>query len=178
MKPFVYNSGGYLTLNFVPSLVTMIFGLLTGELLRGNRGAHDKARVLALYGVAGIAVGAALHWLGVCPLVKRIWTPSWTIFSAGWAALILAVVYYIVDVRQHRGWTLPFLVVGMNSIAMYVLVHVATDYTVGALQVHLGRGAFEAFGRAFAPIALGATTLLVFWLILLWMYRRRIFLRI
>jgi len=156
----------------------MIFGLLTGELLRTNRAGHEKARVLAVYGTLGIGVGAALHLLGVCPLVKRIWTPSWTIFSAGWAALILAGVYYIVDVRQQRGWTLPFVVVGMNSIAMYCLVHVATDYTVGALQIHLGRRVFESFGRAFAPVLLGGTTLVIFWLVLLWMYRRKIFLRI
>jgi predicted acyltransferase len=177
-KPFVYNGGGYLTLNFVPSLATMIFGLLTGELLRTNRAGHEKARALAVYGTLGIGVGAALHLLGVCPLVKRIWTPSWTIFSAGWAALILAGVYYIVDVRQQRGWTLPFVVVGMNSIAMYCLVHVATDYTIGALQIHLGRRMFESFGRVFAPVLLGGTTLVIFWLVLLWMYRRKVFLRI
>src|SRR5262245_33225242 len=141
-KPFVYNGGGYLTLNFVPSLATMIFGLLTGELLRGSRAPQEKARMLALYGVAGIAAGALLHVLGVCPLVKRIWTPSWTIFSGGWAAVILASLYFVVDVKERRGWALPFLVVGMNSIAMYCLVHVATDYTVGALQIHLGRGPF------------------------------------
>jgi heparan-alpha-glucosaminide N-acetyltransferase len=177
-KPFVYNDGGYLTLNFVPSLATMIFGLLTGELLRGTRTGPEKARVLALYGVAGIALGALLHVAGVCPIVKRIWTPSWTIFSVGWAAVILAGVYYVADVTQHRRWTLPFLVVGMNSIAMYCLVHVATDYTEGALQIHLGRRVFESFGRAFAPIVLGATTLFLFWLVLLWMYRRQIFLRV
>ena len=177
-KPFVYNGGGYLTLNFVPSLATMIFGLLSGELLRSNRIPQEKFRNLAVYGLAGIALGALLHVLGVCPLVKRIWTPSWTIFSAGWAALILASVYLIVDVKQHRGWTLPFVVVGMNSIAMYCLVHVATDYTVGALQIHLGRRLFESLGRPFAPIALGTTTLAIFWLVLFWRYRRKIFLRI
>ena len=86
--------------------------------------------------------------------------------------------HLIVDVKQHRGWTLPFLVVGMNSIALYCLVHVATDYTVGALQIHLGRRLFESLGSPFAPIALGATTLAIFWLVLFWMYRRKIFLRI
>ena len=177
-KPFVYNSGGYLTLNFVPSLATMIFGLLTGGLLRSTRLTNDKARTLALYGLAGIALGAALDVLDVCPLVKRIWTPSWTIFSAGWAALILAGVFYVVDVRHHRAWTLPFIVVGMNSIAMYVLEHVASDYTVGSLQIHLGRRPFAVFGPAFVPIMLGATTLAIFWSILFWMYRRKIFLRI
>lgn len=180
--PFVYNRGGYLTLNFVPSLATMIFGLLAGGLLRRggveNRPGVEKARLLAVWGVAGILLGAALHMLGVCPLVKRIWTPSWTVFSAGWVVLFLAGYYYIIDVKGYRRWAFPFLVVGVNSITMYVLVHVATDYVIRSLTIHAGRGPFELFGVAFAPIMLGGATLLIFWIILLWMYRNRVFVRI
>ena len=66
----------------------------------------------------------------------------------------------------------------MNSIAMYVLVHVAADYIAGALQIHLGRGIFESLGREIAPVILGATTLFILWLMLVWMYRRQLFLRI
>lgn len=177
-SPFVYNRGGYTTLNFLPSLATMIFGLLAGELLRGADSARDRLRRLAAYGVAGIALGAVLHFAGVCPLVKRIWTPSWAIFSAGWAALFLAFFFYVVDVRGWRRWTLPFLVVGMNSIAMYVIVHVAERYTAEALRTHLGKGTFQLFGAAYEPILVGGTSLLIFWLMLYWMYRRKIFIRI
>ena len=177
-SPFVYNRGGYTTLNFLPSLATMIFGLLAGELLRGADSARDRLRRLAAYGVAGIALGAVLHFAGVCPLVKRIWTPSWAIFSAGWAALFLAFFFYVVDVRGWRRWTLPFLVVGMNSIAMYVIVHVAERYTAEALRTHLGKGTFQVFGAAYEPILVGGTSLLIFWLMLYWMYRRKIFIRI
>jgi heparan-alpha-glucosaminide N-acetyltransferase len=177
-KPFVYNGGGYTTLNFVPSLATMIFGLLAGGVLRGAAGDGEKVRKLVTYGVAGIAVGAALHYLGVNPLVKRIWTPSWAIFSAGWAALFLASFYYVLDVRQRRRWAFPLLVVGTNSIAMYVIVHVAERYTRDALRTHLGRPALQAFGTAYEPIVVGGLSLAIFWLMLLWMYRRRIFIRI
>jgi heparan-alpha-glucosaminide N-acetyltransferase len=177
-EPFLYNSGGYLTLNFVPSLATMIFGLLAGGLLRTGLGDKDKLRRLLMYGVAGILLGAALHVLGVVPLVKRIWTPSWAIFSAGWAVSLLAVFYYAIDMRGRQRWAFPFLVVGMNSIMMYVVVHVATDYMFRAFTIHLGRAPFEVFGPAFAPIVLGAATLTVFWLILYWMYQRKVFLRI
>ena len=92
--------------------------------------------------------------------------------------LLLAAWYYVIDLKGYRRWAFPFLVVGMNSIAMYVLVHVTADYIIGSWRIHLGRGLFEVFGRAFAPITVGAATLLIMWLILLWMYRRRIFLRI
>jgi predicted acyltransferase len=177
-RPFVFNSGGYVTLSFIPSLATMIFGLLAGGLLRSSRSSTEKTRALVAYGLLGIALGAALHFLGICPLVKRIWTPTWTIFSAGWVSLILAAYYYVIDVRGARRWTTPFLVVGMNSIAMYVLVHVTADYISGALRIHLGRGVFDLFGRAFAPITTNAATLVILWLMLFWMYRRKIFLRI
>ena len=103
-SPFVYNRGGYTTLNFVPSLATMIFGLLAGGLLRGAASDRDKLRALVVYGAAGIALGAALHFAGICPLVKRIWTPSWAIFSAGWAALFLAAL--LLDGRRARLATL------------------------------------------------------------------------
>jgi predicted acyltransferase len=133
---------------------------------------------LILFGLIGIGAGAALHLLGICPLVKRIWTPSWTIYSAGWVALMLAACYYVIDVKGYRRWTFPLLVIGMNSIAMYVLVHVAADYIIGSLQIHLGRGIFESLGREIAPVVLGAATLFILWLMLLWMYRRQLFLRI
>jgi heparan-alpha-glucosaminide N-acetyltransferase len=177
-EPFVFNRGGYLTLNFIPSLATMIFGLLAGGLLRSGRSASEKLRMLLAFGGLGILLGLTLHALGVVPLVKRIWTPSWAIFSAGWAVLFLALFYYVIDLRGHRRWAFPFLVVGMNSIAIYVLVHETTGYITDTLRTHLGSAPFELFGPAFAPITTGAAALLLLWLTLYWMYRRRIFLRI
>jgi len=180
-KPFVYNGGGYLTLNFIPSLATMIFGLLAGGLLKRSRAGPDKVRALVLWGVIGIMLGVALHALGICPIVKRIWTPSWTVFSGGWVTLFLAGCYYLIDVINPTGsrrWAFPFIVVGMNSIAMYVLVHIATEYVTRSFLIHLSRAPFDILGSTFAPVLLGACTLLVFWLILFWMYRNRVFLRI
>jgi predicted acyltransferase len=130
------------------------------------------------WGVCGIALGTLLHVLGICPIVKRIWTPSWTLFSAGWVMLFLAAYYYLIDLKGYRRWTLPFIVVGMNSIAMYVLVHVATDYLERSFRIHVGASTFNAFGEVFAPVLLGTAVLGVFWLMLFWMYRRQIFIRI
>ena len=177
-RPFAFNGGGYLTLNFVPSLATMIFGLIAGGVLRGPLSESERVRYLVKAGLAGLAVGTLLHLVGINPIVKRIWTPSWTLFSTGWVVLFLTGYYYVVDVRQSRGWTLPFLVVGANSIAMYVLVHVAVDYMERTFVIHLGRAPFEIFGAVFAPVLLGAATLAVFWGILYWMYRNQVFVRI
>ena len=79
-KPFAYESSGYPTLNFIPSLATMIFGLMAGELLRGPHSQWVKFLVLASLGLAALAVGTGLDAAGICPVVKIIWTPSWAIF--------------------------------------------------------------------------------------------------
>jgi heparan-alpha-glucosaminide N-acetyltransferase len=177
-KPFTYNGGGYQTLNFIPSLAAMILGLLAGELLRSDRAGNEKFRLLVAYGVLGVVAGTLLHVMGVCPLVKRIWTPSWTTFSTGWALLFLAGFYYLIDLKGYRRWAFPWLVIGMNSMTMYVLVHVATAYLISSLYTHLGQRTFKVIGEEFEPIMVGAVALLILWFILYWMYRRKIFLRI
>jgi predicted acyltransferase len=177
-SPFRFNGGGYLTLNFVPSLATMIFGLLAGGLMKAAPRVPSTAWRLTAWGAAGVALGILLHVAGICPLVKRIWTPSWAIFSAGWAALFMAGWYAAIDLRGWARVAFPFVVVGTNSIAMYVIVHVADRYTMDALRTHLGQAPFAWLGPPFVPVLLGFTALAIFWLILLWMYRRRIFLRV
>ena len=90
--PFVFNSGGYLTLSFIPTLGTMILGLVAGRWLRESAPRDSDARSLLRAGAIGIASGWSLHFTGICPVVKRIWTPSWTLFSGGICFLFLAGV--------------------------------------------------------------------------------------
>ena len=177
-KPFVFNGGGYLTLSFVPSLATMIFGLLAGGLLRSTRPAAQKLWKLVGAGVAGLVLGWALDVSGLCPSVKRIWTPGWALFSAGWTCLLLAVFYGAIDIKGYRGWSFPLLVVGMNSIAMYCMAHLFEHFIRDNLKINLGRHVFELFGTPYAPILERVAILFVLWLICFWMYTRKIFLRI
>jgi heparan-alpha-glucosaminide N-acetyltransferase len=175
--PFVFNPGGYQTINFIPSLATMLFGLMVGELLRSSRDARKKFYILIALGLAGLALGLILSGLGV-PLVKRIWTPSWAVFSTGWCLLILGTLYAIVDLHGYRKWTFPLVVVGMNSIAIYMMSHTLKPWTTKTLQTHLGENVFKMFGPANAPFVQYTMLGLVFWLVCYWMYRRKIFLRI
>jgi len=176
-EPFAFNSGGYQTINFIPSLVTMLFGLMCGELLRSSRAAPRKALLLFLAGLGGLAAGALLELAGV-PLVKRIWTPSWALYSTGWCCLILGSLYAIMDVHRWRSWAFPLLVVGMNSIAIYCLGQLLRGWTARSLQTHLGENVFKLLGAAWAPFVQATLVGLVFWLVCYWMYRRKIFLRL
>jgi predicted acyltransferase len=177
-KPFVFNEGGYCTLSFIPTLATMILGLIAGGILRSDRPAGGKVKWLVVAGFIGLAAGVLLDVLGICPVVKRIWTPAWVFFSGGWCCLLLASFYTLVDLKGRKAWVFPLIVIGMNSIAAYCMAHLMEDFVAGNLLTHLGQNAFKILGPVYEPLVRGVMVLLVFWLILLWLYRRKIFLRI
>jgi len=127
---------------------------------------------------AGIASGWLLHALGVCPVVKRIWTPAWTLFSGGMCFLILAGFAWLLDVRGWRRWAFPSTVVGMNSIAAYLIAHLFEDFFRSSFRIHLGQRWAQVFGAGLEPLVEGAAILACYWLILFWMWRRKLFLKI
>jgi len=89
-SPFLNNEGGYSTLSFIPTLGTMILGLFAGNALKASTAQKDKVKFFVTTGLALILAGALLHVTGINPIVKRIWTPAWTIFSGGICYLFLA----------------------------------------------------------------------------------------
>jgi predicted acyltransferase len=177
-KPFLYNGGGYATLSFIPTLGTMILGLLCGETLRSTRPTWAKVGLMVAAGLIGLGAGWALGASGICPYVKRIWTPSWVLFSGGWCLLPMAAWYVALDVSGFRGWAFPLVVIGMNSIAAYCLSHLIDGFIASSLKTHLGHEIFDALGTPYRSLLEGGAVLFVLWLILFWMYRRGIFLRI
>ena len=177
-QPFQFNGGGYSTLSFIPTLGTMILGLLAGGLLRDGRSKWTKVKWLATAGVIGLAAGTALGGLGICPVVKRIWTPSWVLFSGGWCFLLLAGFYVVLDIWNRKRWAFPLVVIGMNSIAAYCIAQLIEGWIGKTLKTFLGQDAFKLFGASYETLLHGTGVLLVMWGILFWMYRRKIFLRI
>ena len=177
-KPFAFNGGGYATLSFIPTLGTMILGLLAGSVIRSERTPREKVKWFVVAGLAGLAAGLTFGWLGVCPVVKRIWTPGWTLFSGGWCFLLLAAFYSIMDLAGHKRWAFPLVVFGANSIAAYCMAHLFDGFVGSNLTTHLGKNAFKLLGGPYEPLLHGAAVLLVLWLLLFWMYRRKIFIRI
>jgi heparan-alpha-glucosaminide N-acetyltransferase len=176
-QPFVFNEGGWSTLSFIPTLGTMILGLLTGEWLKSNRTKIQKLQGMAIAGVGLLLLGLALQWAGVCPIVKRVWTSSYTLYSGGWVMLILAGFFALIDWKGWRDWAFPLIVVGMNSIAIYVMAWTMKGFIGDSLDRHLG-SIFGVVRTTFQPVLHGFGVMVVFWCILYWMYRKKIFLRI
>jgi predicted acyltransferase len=176
-KPFLCNRGGYATLSFIPTLATMILGLIAGGVLRSQRAPGAKIKWFLVAGAIGLLAGSVLGWLGVCPVVKRIWTPSWTLFSGGWCFLLLAAFYGVMDVGNRKAWAFPFILAGVNSIAAYCSAQLFDGFIVQNLERHLG-SSLETSDSPWTALVRGALVLLVLWSMLFWMYRRKIFLRI
>lgn len=176
-QAFIGNDGGYSTLSFIPTLGTMVLGLMAGQWLKDRNQAKPLPRLLVA-GAACLAGGWLLHLSGLCPSVKKIWTPAWTLVSGGWCFLLMAAFFAVIDLQGWKRWAFPLVVIGMNSIAMYVMVHLFHGFFAEALDTHLGKDWSLIAGQAFAPMLHGAAVLLILWLILLWMYRRKIFLRV
>ena len=176
-RPFVFNGGGYLTLSFIPTLGTMILGLVAGRWLRESAPRIPMKRLL-IAGVIGIAAGLLLHFTGICPVVKRIWTPSWTLASGGACFLLLAAFSWVIDVHGYRKWAFPLVVVGMNSIAAYMIAHLFANFFESSFRINLGPNAFKILGDGLEPLLQGIAVLLCYWLVLFWMYRRKLYLKI
>lgn len=182
-EPFRYNDGGYATLSFIPTLGTMILGLAAGRWLQADLPPADKLRRLALAAAAGLASGWILDAAGLCPNVKKIWTPAWVLFSGGWCFALLAGFYALLDARGPGRpgpprWVFPLTVIGANSIVAYCASWLFVDFLRDQLETHLGSGFFAVFGEAYRPLVEGGGVLLILWLILWWLHRKRIFIRI
>lgn len=176
--PFRFNSGGWSTLSFLPTLATMVLGLWAGAWIKSARAPGHKLKGMLAAAAALVFAGLLLQWLHLCPIVKRIWTPAYTLYSGGLVLLMLAALYAAIDIKGWRRWVFPLLVVGANSIAVYVMSWTMEGFVRGALLRHVGPVPFALFGAPFEPVLQGAAVLVVFWVVLYWMYRRRIFVRI
>jgi predicted acyltransferase len=175
-------------LSTLPAIATMLLGLVAGERLRSPGAATAKVRAIALAGAAGVAAG--LLWGRVLPVNKNLWTSSYAVLMSGLAALCLAAALWIVDIRGHRAWTAPFLWLGRNAIAAFMLSSLGA---IALLAIHVDgpggrpRSLWQAVYRTvfdrFADPRLGsllfALAYLAAWTALFGLlYRRRIFIRI
>ena len=174
---FAFNDGGYLTLSFIPTLGTMLLGVIAGRWFHENA-PKIPLRRFAIAAFVLMAAGLVLHFTGICPIVKRIWTPSWTLWSGGVCFIFLAAFSWIIDVRGYRKFAFPLVVVGMNSIAAYLIAHLWEEFILNSFRIHLGMRFLNVFGAELEPFFLGVLTMLAYWVILYWMYRKKIFIRI
>ena len=172
----------------LPAIATVIFGYLAGFLIESTE-RNKLVKKLLLFGSLGVIVG--LIWNLGFPINKPIWSSSYVVYTAGLALLVLAVMIYLIDILNYKKWAHPFLVFGMNPLFIYVLSGVwvrvliylihFTDPNGNSMTgyVCLYKNAFASWaGDLNSSLFFALAHILVYWLIVLFLYKRKIFIKI
>ena len=174
-------------LSTFPAIGTVLCGVLTGEWMRRTKTNERKFAGLMIVGVITMIVGRLLHPL--FPINKNLWTSTFVIFTAGFAMVILAICFWMVDMRGWRRWTQPFLVFGSNAISAFILSFLLS---IASTNFHVNDNGRERsvhgyiYSHWFASIAKPKNASLLFaiffvlvcYLPLLLLYRRRVFIKL
>jgi len=170
-------------LSTIPAIATTLFGVLAGHWLRSARTARTKTLGLATIGTVVMAAG--LIFDRAMPINKNLWTSSYVVFTAGMALVLFALCYWLVDVKQVRRPFLPFVVFGVNPIAVYVLSTAggalmdATSYHRMNLRERVCHVLFAGWTSPPAASLLFALGYVLLWLAAMSvLYRRKLFIRI
>lgn len=167
-------SGYYVGLNAIPSAATIIMGVICGKLVGSDL---PKGRIMSILGIAGIAgIVSGLLLSPIVPIIKRIWTASFTLYSAGFVILGLLFFYWVVEVRGLKRWTYPLVVVGMNSIFAYIIFQMARGSVEDGVLTFI-RPLVSALGP-YGEVLHSVLSLAVIWYVLQFFYKRRIFLKV
>ena len=175
-------------LSTLPAIATVLCGVLTGQWLRSRRTPRQKAAWMLGYGVAGLLAGEL--WNVWFPINKKLWTSSFVLLTAGCALVALALCYWVCDVKLfRRWWSKPLIVFGSNAIAAYVLADVLSSLLYGwrihsghkilTLQDYLYRTSFSGIpSKPFGSLLYSIGFVVICWLPVDWMCRKRIFLKV
>jgi predicted acyltransferase len=174
------NSGGWVAINCIPTAAHTIWGAVAGKLLFSDRDALNKVKLLAWSGMAALILGYGLDLLSVTPIIKRIATSSFTLASAGWCLLLLALLYWWVDVREHRRNLSFFTIVGMNSLFIYLFFEIVAsrwfnDYITAIVTGLLG---FINLSAGLSLILASLTIFYLEWRMCRFLFDKKIFFKV
>ena len=173
---WVYAFG--LSDNFVTtplSLPSVLLGVWAGDWLHSQEPDRRKVVGLTLSGLALLVVAYA--WSFSFPMIKRIWSSTYVIYAGGWSLLLLALFYWLIDVKGYRKWAFFFVVIGMNPLLIYALTHGHVIIDFEWIAKLFLQGLIDHAGWTQAqPVLLIAGAVVLRWLFLWFLYRKRIFL--
>jgi predicted acyltransferase len=182
-KYFDYDPEGILST--IPAIATALIGVFTGNWLRRGKPQHETVSGLFFAGVGGLLIGSILS-LGF-PINKPLWSPSYVVFTAGMALIFLAMCYYLIEIKGYTKWIKPFVIFGMNPIALYVLSSAMVRLML-LIKVTAERTSLPGwiYANLFVPVlgnlngSLGyAIAYVLLWLgIMAIFYKKRIFIKI
>ena len=170
------SEGGFVTITMV---VTAMLGMFAGEVLAGQSSQLRKAKTLVLMALGLVAAGLVMAFAFgpySLPVNKPVWTSSFVLVVGGISTGLLALFYWIVDIRGWRRWGFFFKVIGMNAITVYILVRTVFNWQFES-QYFFG-GIASLLPPTVGDFVTQAGMIAIVWLFLLWLYRRQIFIRV
>jgi predicted acyltransferase len=138
----------------------------------------EKIRIMIIAGVSGLIIGYGLDFAGVTPIIKRIATASFVFASGGWAFLALGLSYWLIDVKNYVNGTKMFIIVGMNSLFIYLFDQAGGSGMISRIISPFVKSVFALNSQLTAGIVLGILVWATMWYICYWLYTRKIFIRI
>ncbi len=159
-------------LSTIPAIATTLMGVLAGQWLRSKRPPNRKVLGLAVAGVASLLVGYL--WSFNFPIIKNLWTSTFVLFAGGWSLLLLALFYWIIDVKGYKRWAFFFTIIGVNAITIYLVGHLFDFGIITSIFVH---GFIHKMG-AIEPLFWAVSVIMTSWLFLYFLYRQKIFLKV
>lgn len=167
-----FDENGILTQ--LPAMCLTLLGSLAGDLLKDQaRSAYQILRNLIMFGMVCLCL--ALLWNLHFPINKRLWSSSFILLTGGLSFLLLALFYYMIDILKYTKWTFVFMVIGMNSITIY-LVSRFFDFTYSSRL--LFQGLYVHAAAQWHPVWESLGALVLVWLFLYALYKKNIFLKI
>ncbi len=172
------NKGGWVAINCIPTAVHTIAGSLVGKLLLSE--SKSKIKTVLVWAIVVFALGYSMDAFNITPIIKRIATSSFTLVSLGWCLVTLSVCYWWIDVRNHKKHLLFFLVLGMNSLFIYLFFEIVGSRWFNGFVAAITNG---VMGIANMPEMLSSiiTSLCIFaleWQLCYFLYRHKIFLKV
>ena len=160
----------------LPAIVTAMLGMFTGEFVLSDKkglSGEKKSLYMAIAGVVMLAAG--LLWSLDFPINKKLWSSTFVLVVGAYSLLMFALFYYIIDVKGHKKWTLPFKVVGMNSITIFMAQRIIGFRGISDFFLS---GVTELCSEPWANVINRAGYLLVSWLFLYFLYKKKVFLKV
>lgn len=182
----VYDPEGLVST--LPAIATTMIGVLTGRWLGSQRPLGE--RMNGLFASGAILTMGGLAWGALFPINKNLWSSSYVLFTAGVACTTLATIMWLVDSRQWRRWTEPFVVFGTNPLTAYVgaeLTAIVFDSTIrfrvdgrlrSAHEMVYGRMLASWLAPGFASLIYSLVFVALWYVLLRVLHRRRIILKI
>jgi predicted acyltransferase len=175
----VDKASEWATLNFVSTTAHTVWGVLCGKLLMSDKSSGSKIKILIIAGVSALVIGYSLDLLNVTPIIKKIATSSFVFASGGWTILALCFSYWLIDVKKQFIYGSKFfIIVGMNSIFIYLFFHIGGANLIGKIVGPFSKLLFSWGGDIMVKVITSLGVWAVMWYMCYWLYKNKLFIKI